>query len=238
MRLRLRATMRSTSPAIRSDATSCSSDTNGVGQLVVASRAVQAWRHGVSLSSLRSCPPGHVIAVSPEGIRDMGGADIANTPAATALDVDAFREQVREALDQAFSWLAHAFGDRRFAVCLSGGLDSSVVASLASRPSARHGRGKLHLSRYRGPAIATRSARRPTGSPVHRTIFAAPHGSRKRWDFRSCPSCGPAKRWRARLRPRCGFARIGGISTFTARRSICFWPRIFAPPFRARRLSS
>jgi asparagine synthetase B (glutamine-hydrolysing) len=101
------------------------------GQLVIASRAVQAWRRGVALSSLRSCPPGHVIAVSPEGIRDMAGTDIANTPAGTGLDVDAFREQVRDVLDQAFSRLARAFADYRFAVCLSGGIDSSVIASFA-----------------------------------------------------------------------------------------------------------
>jgi hypothetical protein len=73
-----------------------------------------------------------VIAVSPEGIRDMAGADIANASPGTGLDVDAFREQVREALGGAFAWLAQAFAGCRFAVCLSGGIDSSVIASLAA----------------------------------------------------------------------------------------------------------
>lgn len=48
---------------------------NPEGALVVADRAVQVWSRGVPLASIASCPQGHALAVSENGVRDLGGSD-------------------------------------------------------------------------------------------------------------------------------------------------------------------
>jgi hypothetical protein len=103
----------------------------GDGILVVANRAVRVWRQGVPLSAIGSCPPGHVLQVSHKGVHDLGGSDISGLPSDTQIDFANFTDQTRSMLDQAFRWLASKFEGCRFVVCLSGGLDSSVVASFA-----------------------------------------------------------------------------------------------------------
>jgi len=105
---------------------------NGEGQLVAGNRAVQVWRRGVALAAIGSCPPGHVLKVSEAGIRDLGGSDVSGIASDEALSVADFSTGSRVVLDHAFSWLASEFKDCRFVVCLSGGLDSSVIASFAA----------------------------------------------------------------------------------------------------------
>ena len=102
------------------------------GSLVVANRIVQAWRSGVPLSAIASCPPGQVIEVSAEGMRSVAATDIAGLTADPEFRIDDVHTATRELLDRAFAWIAHAFVGCRFVVSLSGGLDSSVIASLAA----------------------------------------------------------------------------------------------------------
>jgi asparagine synthetase B (glutamine-hydrolysing) len=105
---------------------------NSEGRLVVGSRVARVWRHGVALAEISSCPPGHVLEVSNNAVRDRGGSDMSNVPASASLCIAEFAEQSRAILDQAFAWLASAFKGCRFVICLSGGLDSSIIAAFAA----------------------------------------------------------------------------------------------------------
>jgi asparagine synthetase B (glutamine-hydrolysing) len=105
---------------------------NGEGQLVAGNRAVQVWHRGVALAAIGSCPPGHVLEVSRGGVRDLGGSDVSGIAPDLGLSVADFSAESRAILDQAFTWLASEFKGCRFVVCLSGGLDSSLVASFAA----------------------------------------------------------------------------------------------------------
>src|SRR5262245_19008321 len=105
---------------------------NSEGQLVAGNRAVQVWRRGVALATMGSCPPGHVLEVHKGGVRALGGSDVSGITADNALSVADFATQSRAILDHAFGWLASEFKHYQFVVSLSGGLDSSVVASFAA----------------------------------------------------------------------------------------------------------
>jgi asparagine synthetase B (glutamine-hydrolysing) len=102
------------------------------GSLVVANRIVEAWRGGVPLSAIASCPPGQVIEVSAEGMRRVAATDIAALVGDPDVRIDTVHEATRPLLDRTFAWIAHAFAGSRFVVSLSGGLDSSVIASFAA----------------------------------------------------------------------------------------------------------
>lgn len=106
---------------------------NGEGRLVAGNRLVGVWHHGVPLAAIGSCPPGHVLEVSRAGVRDLGGSDISSLPADQGLVIADFCDESRAILQQAFQWLAGEFGNCRYVVCLSGGLDSSVAASFAAQ---------------------------------------------------------------------------------------------------------
>jgi hypothetical protein len=105
---------------------------NDEGRVVVGNRALQVWRRGVTLAAMASCPPGHVLEVHKGEIRDLGGSDLFATVADEPLSIENFAVETRAILDRAFGWLASEFKDCRFVVCLSGGLDSSVIASFAA----------------------------------------------------------------------------------------------------------
>lgn len=102
------------------------------GRLVVANRIARVWQQGVALAGIASCPPGHVLEVASGGVRKLLGQDVFELPADAELDLTGFQADVRATLDRAFAWLGRAFADCQFAICLSGGLDSSVIASFAA----------------------------------------------------------------------------------------------------------
>ncbi len=102
------------------------------GALVVANRVAKLWRCGVPLSAIASCPPGHVLEISSEGVRDAGGSDLFAVPATAGFSQESFAGDVRATLGNAFRRLAEEFRGAQFVVCLSGGLDSSVIASFAA----------------------------------------------------------------------------------------------------------
>jgi hypothetical protein len=106
---------------------------NGAGELVVGNRALQVWQRGVALGAIASCPPGHVLEVHGGEVRDLGGSDVSATFPDELLRIEDCAIKSRAILDRAFDWLASEFKDCRFVVCLSGGLDSGVIASFAAK---------------------------------------------------------------------------------------------------------
>ena len=102
------------------------------GHLVVGNRVVQVWQRGVPLAAIASCPPGHVLEVSHDGVGKLAGRELSDIPADAGLSVADLQAETRAILDRAFAWLARELEGCQFAVCLSGGLDSSVVVSFAA----------------------------------------------------------------------------------------------------------
>ena len=105
---------------------------NRDGRLVVGNRIARVWQRGVPLAAMASCPPGHVLEVSSDGVAKLAGQELSDIPADAEVSVPDLQAEARAALDRAFAWLAREFEGCQFAVCLSGGLDSSVVASFAA----------------------------------------------------------------------------------------------------------
>jgi asparagine synthetase B (glutamine-hydrolysing) len=105
---------------------------NGAGHLVVANRVVKVWQSGVPLSSVASCPPGHLLEVSGGTIQKISATNLYDIQSDPELNSADFHTSVRAALDKAFAWLRQEFTNCHFVVCLSGGLDSSVIATFAA----------------------------------------------------------------------------------------------------------
>lgn len=104
------------------------------GDLVVASRIDAALTTGLRLDDLASCPPGALLHVTKSDVTVRARHDLlAGHKVSDADGLDRFRGCVRDRLDAAFIALKAAFSDARFVVCLSGGLDSALIAALASR---------------------------------------------------------------------------------------------------------
>lgn len=104
------------------------------GDLVTANRIAAVWRRGVALGEVFSCPPGQVLSIS----RQHAEVALAESPFADhgeggEFSVDAFRQAVSSDLNEAARSLASRYCGYRFVVCLSGGLDSTIIASLAAR---------------------------------------------------------------------------------------------------------
>jgi len=102
------------------------------GRLVVGNRVVRVWQRGVPLAAIASCPPGHVLEVSRDGVVKLAGHELSDVAADAEPSIAHFQAETRAILGRAFAWLAREFQGCQFAVCLSGGLDSSVVASFAA----------------------------------------------------------------------------------------------------------
>ncbi len=106
---------------------------NHQGDLVVASRIGRALELGVHLDDLASCPPGHVVRRNHNGEVAVEGDSIASRRVDQAFELERFQKSVGAGLEHGMSHLRDRFPDAVFAVCLSGGLDSSAVASFAKR---------------------------------------------------------------------------------------------------------
>lgn len=103
------------------------------GVVVAANRVVKVWRSGVALERIFSCPPGRVLVIGEGRIRQIGGVDPWSQKSATEFDLAEFKAAVNASLDRTFQHIAKAAAGHRVVVCLSGGLDSSVIASWAVR---------------------------------------------------------------------------------------------------------
>jgi asparagine synthetase B (glutamine-hydrolysing) len=103
------------------------------GDVFAASYLIDLVRHGASFGSIMSVPPGHVARLDPNRrtatLQRYATAPVekgdGNTPLRT------LARGIRRALDAVFLRLSAVFSDRRVCVCLSGGLDSGIIAALA-----------------------------------------------------------------------------------------------------------
>ena len=102
-------------------------------ELVVANRIERALKLGVHLDNLSSCPPGNIIRVSEDHSVSALKYDLASQNDECSFNVDKFNRDIAETLTSAMKWLKSEFAGYSFAVCLSGGLDSSAVASLTAK---------------------------------------------------------------------------------------------------------
>ena len=104
------------------------------GELVFAPRPADLVRAGYRFADIASVPRGQVIALDARGeIASRGAVRPAGPVPRVAGDVGAAGEAIRQGLDGYLAALSAAYPDRRAYLCLSGGLDSSTVAVLASR---------------------------------------------------------------------------------------------------------
>jgi asparagine synthetase B (glutamine-hydrolysing) len=111
---------------------------NREGHLVVGNRAARVWQQGVPLAAIASCPQGHVLEYRATAYQARGRDS--RCRGCAELSVGDF--QRTRTLDG--HCVARAQIERcQFAVCLSGGLDGSVIA--CSLPHICPGdRGQLH----------------------------------------------------------------------------------------------
>jgi asparagine synthetase B (glutamine-hydrolysing) len=103
------------------------------GRVLAANYLIDLVRVGAGFESIYSVPPGHVVRLD----RSRGAAACQRHAAPEPRCADArtplrdLARGIRAALDTWFRRLARQFGDRRIQLCLSGGLDSGILAALA-----------------------------------------------------------------------------------------------------------
>ncbi len=89
------------------------------------------------VAAIRAVPPGHVVRVDgrTRDVQKVCYHDVSATAQTPADQFDAllFRERVARQLSAVFVEIGARFPGAQFVVCLSGGLDSSVIASFAKR---------------------------------------------------------------------------------------------------------
>ena len=103
------------------------------GTIVAANYLIDLVRHGVPFEAIYSVPAGYVVRIDPRlGVvmlsRYGERRHRAESPPASVDDV---ARDIRVQLEVWFARLARQFGDRKICVCLSGGLDSGLIAALA-----------------------------------------------------------------------------------------------------------
>ena len=102
--------------------------------LVVANRVTQLWDYGVKMADIFSCPPGEIISVSKKGVARVAGGNWVNGKYKVPdFDVKNFQKCVKQNLSQTFKNLNAQFQGYKVVVCLSGGLDSSIIASYSAQ---------------------------------------------------------------------------------------------------------
>jgi asparagine synthetase B (glutamine-hydrolysing) len=103
------------------------------GRVVAANYLIDLVRHGVPFEAIYSVPAGYSVDIDPArgtvGLSRYGDADRNREPGSAA--VEDIARDIRAQLELWFSRLAAQFGERRICVCLSGGIDSGIVAALA-----------------------------------------------------------------------------------------------------------
>lgn len=102
------------------------------GTVVAANYLIDLVRGGVPLQCVFSVPAGHVVRLDPQRqVADCRPYADSEPTAQSALSIDEISQRIRRQLDVWFARLAAAFGNRKIRVCLSGGLDSGLVAAFA-----------------------------------------------------------------------------------------------------------
>ena len=103
------------------------------GHFFVANRITRLLAEGIGIDRIFSTPPGRIISVSKKGVAILGGNDLTALEPDPKFSLPIFQQFISNELKHFFNWLARKYKGRRFVVCLSGGMDSSIIASYASK---------------------------------------------------------------------------------------------------------
>jgi asparagine synthetase B (glutamine-hydrolysing) len=105
------------------------------GTIRTASYAIDLVRHGIPFECIHSVPPGYVVRAWPAcgAIQLHRYRDVNETSGSPAIALDDVARAIRTRLDSWFGRLAAQFAARRIRICLSGGLDSGIVAAFARK---------------------------------------------------------------------------------------------------------
>src|SRR5688500_9410125 len=105
------------------------------GRVTAASYLIDLVRRKVPFDAIYSVPAGRVVELNHQGVvtglSDFGPRSDRVWPDGVVID-DVARD-IRRALDVWFCRLAEQFSDRKVCVCLSGGIDSSIIAAFAKK---------------------------------------------------------------------------------------------------------
>ena len=104
------------------------------GTVLAANYAWDLLEKGVAFNDIYSVPSGHftIIDAAQRELVTKRYHDLAINPESD-VPLSAMARDIRAALESWFQRLARRFEDRDICVCLSGGLDSSLIAALATR---------------------------------------------------------------------------------------------------------
>jgi asparagine synthetase B (glutamine-hydrolysing) len=105
----------------------------GEGQVVVSSRIDYLLDRQISLDRIRSVPPGRAVSIQPGSPSVTQGVDIASNEMKASFDLSSFQTTVRVKLEDYFDFIGERFKGSTFVVCLSGGLDSTLITCLAAK---------------------------------------------------------------------------------------------------------
>jgi len=107
--------------------------TLGDGRIAAANRIATLFDQGIALDSIHSCPAGHAIRVIDHQTETVAKTIVSDIQESLEFDITEFQHLVKERLSTVFESLASEFPRAQFVVCLSGGLDSSIVAYFAKQ---------------------------------------------------------------------------------------------------------
>lgn len=106
---------------------------NRQGEMVIANRIDTALSFDVPIDQLASCPPGHVIRWREGRVVSLKGFDISRVSIDKDFNLNVFQKKVLDCIKNTFIGISKSWPGARFFVCLSGGLDSSIIAYYANK---------------------------------------------------------------------------------------------------------
>ncbi|MCW8966750.1 MAG: asparagine synthase-related protein [Candidatus Pacearchaeota archaeon] len=107
------------------------------GNIIVANRIRKLTECGIHIDKVSSCPAGHLVKISKENIVEVTGTAISDRPVFDDFNLEVFQRTVREKLGLYFEYISERWPEAIFVVCLSGGLDSSIIAHIAKNKLTR-----------------------------------------------------------------------------------------------------
>ncbi|MDH5572287.1 MAG: asparagine synthase-related protein, partial [Gammaproteobacteria bacterium] len=106
---------------------------NDNGEIVVANRIRKLAEHGIHLDKVASCSAGSLVKINNENKIEMTEMPVSDRPISENFNLEAFQQTVKGKLKSYFNHIAERWPDATFVVCLSGGLDSSIIAHMAKK---------------------------------------------------------------------------------------------------------
>jgi asparagine synthetase B (glutamine-hydrolysing) len=105
------------------------------GRIVAANYLCDLVGHGVPFEAIHSVPAGYVVRIAPRNdfVEVSRYGDPRNRAGSAPASVGDVASSIRVELEVWFARLARQFSHRRICICLSGGLDSALIAALARK---------------------------------------------------------------------------------------------------------